>query len=511
MKLNIYKKLGYLIVFLLGFSCSGDWLDQQSVQNVGETTVFETTENTKAAVKGLYRLMKRHYVDTQGWNGEGVIKLIYGNVMGVSMIENKGGSPNTTNGVLIDRNTGRTVNFPWFYYYKIIGNANSIIERVDDAEGPTREKESLKAQALSMRAYSYFQLLQFYGNRWKDMDNGDTDAVVLRLKPNSDHLPLSSFKEVLDQVYDDLYTAIDLFESSNFQREQIYEINLAVAQAILARVALTVEDYETAKKYSALARKDYPLMTNQEYMNGFANPNQEWLWANDGTPDESTGFWYFHGYVGYNGSGSNVRNYPKLMYKPLYESLPESDIRRELFLDPQGMSYNSNNGTAGKELEAYARDKWTDIQSDAKIVAYMQFKFKANELPGAGYLNHIRSSELFLIEAEAEYFLENEDNAQRLMEELTKDSGRDPEYVCDKTGDELFSEIKRYRNIELWAEGFDWFDLKRWGDPVERKGPDEGGNFLTNLAVTYDASAYNKWKWRIPQIETDFNDEISPQ
>ncbi len=511
MHFKIFKNLGLSIVFLLGLSCSGDWLDQDSVQNVGETTVFQSTENAKAAVRGLYRLMKRHYVGTQGWNGEGVIKLIYGDVMGIYTVENKGGSPNTTNGILIDRNTGRTGAFPWFYYYKIIGNANSIIDKIDDAEGPEVEKEYLKAQSLAMRAYSYFQLLQFYGNRWKDMDDGNTDAVVLRLKPNSDHLPLSSFKKVLDQVYDDLHTAISLFEDSGFQRSQIYEINLNVAQAILARVALTVEDYETAKKYAALAREGYPLMSVEEYNDGFANPNEEWLWANDGTPDESTGFWYFHGYVGYNGSGSNVRNYPKRMYQPLYESLPDTDIRRDLFLDPNGMAYNTNNGKASPELEAYAREKWPDIQSDAGIFAYMQFKFKANELPGAGFLNHIRSSELYLIEAEAEHFLNNDSKAQDLLEELTRDSGRDPQYTCNKTGDALFEEIKRYRAIELWAEGFDWFDLKRWGDPVERKGPDEGGNFLTNLAITYGPNDHNAWKWRIPREETDFNDSIPPQ
>src|SRR5699024_6075619 len=103
--------------------------------------------------------------------------------------------------------------------------------------------------------------------------------------------------------------------------------------------------------------------------------------------------------------------------------------RRDLFLDPAGMNYNSNNGSAGEELEAYARNKWPDIQSDAGIYAYMQFKFKANALPGAGYLNHFRSSEMLLIEAEAKHFLGNDDAAQGLLEELTRDSGRDPEYT----------------------------------------------------------------------------------
>ena len=48
--------------------------------------------------------------------------------------------------------------YPWYYYYLIIGNANAVINRIDKAEGSQEEKDFLKAEALTFRAYSFFRL-----------------------------------------------------------------------------------------------------------------------------------------------------------------------------------------------------------------------------------------------------------------------------------------------------------------------------------------------------------------
>ena len=38
------------------------------------------------------------------------------------------------------------------------------------------------------------------------------------------------------------------------------------------------------------------------------------------------------------------------------------------------------------------------------------------------------------------------------------------------TGAKLADEIMTHRRIELWGEGFRWFDLKRLGLPLDRTG-----------------------------------------
>ena len=93
---------------------------------------------------------------------------------------------------------------------------------------------------------------------------------------------------------------------------------------------------------------------------------------------------------------------------------------------------------------------------------------------------------MYLIEAEANCHLtpRKEDKARQLLKELVHDSGRDPEYTCNKSGQELLDEIKFYRRIELWGEGFSWFDYKRRKDTIERHTFTDGGNYMTNAAIT---------------------------
>ena len=91
---------------------------------------------------------------------------------------------------------------------------------------------------------------------------------------------------------------------------------------------------------------------------------------------------------------------------------------------------------------------------------------------------------------------------------MNKTSGRDPEYACSKTGTDLLNEIKLYRRVELWGEGFDWFDMKRWKDTLVRHNYSEGGNFLATLAVTIKPEEKNEWRYMIPTRETDYNKAV---
>ena len=71
-------------IFLIGgllASCSKSYLDQTPTADVAAETVFETTDNAKMAVNGLAKLMTRQYLSSQGFNGEGTIKMYYGNVI----------------------------------------------------------------------------------------------------------------------------------------------------------------------------------------------------------------------------------------------------------------------------------------------------------------------------------------------------------------------------------------------------------------------------------------------
>ena len=114
---------------------------------------------------------------------------------------------------------------------------------------------------------------------------------------------------------------------------------------------------------------------------------------------------------------------------------------------------------------------------------------------------------MVLIEAEANYFLNKPVDAQAALVKLNNTSGRDAAYVCLKTGDALFNEIVLYRELELWGEGFNWHDYKRWKKDIVRKGFAEGGNVHAATALTIKATDSN-WTWSIPETETQYNSEI---
>lgn len=502
------KRILYILVgvVLLG-ACSKDYLSTTPTSSTATPTIFETTQNAALAINGLNKLMTRQYLGSQGFNGEGTIKMYYGNYPGNHFFVNLPGWSSIINGIYTENTSSIYLYYPWYYYYMLIGNANAIIVNIDKAVGPQNQREFVKAQALTFRAYSYFMLSQLYSVRWKDSNNGAADGVVLRLDESTGDMPLSTVGEVYKQVYADLDEAIALYTSSGLKRKANYDPDLNVAYAVYARAALTREDFPKAATMAVNARNGYPLMNNTAYKGGFHTPTSEWIWSSYGATDETLYFYSYFAYIAYNSSASAVRTYPKCISKELFNQIPASDVRKSLFLDPTGYTYTTSSGVASAALKARAFQLFPNLYSTATAYAFMQFKVANTDQAGVGNLNHFRSSEMYLIEAEAVY-QSNPTAAQNALIALNKTSGRDPLYTCDKTGAALLQEIKKYRAIELWGEGFDWFDHKRWGDPIVRKAPEDGGNFISVLAVTIMPNANNNWTWKIPLKETDYNDAL---
>ena len=489
-------------------SCSDDFFDTMPTNSISPANIFETTEKARMAVNGLNKLMTRQWHGTQGYNGEGTIKMFYGNYMGNHFHANISGWVTTMTMGWLDNPLHRQTYYAWHYYYTLIGNANTIIEYIDGATGSEAERQYIKAQALGFRAYSFLMLSQLYGNRWQDSNNGASSGIVLRTDISTGDQALATLGQSYQQVYDDLEEAIRLFKASGLKRkaDEFFEMDLDVAYAIYARAALVRQDYAKAREMSRLAMANYPLMTNAEYNGGFMHPNREWIWGSYGASDEQLHFYSFHAYIAYNSTASAVRTTPKIISRQIFNQIPDTDIRKGLFLDPAGRSYPTTTGLAATtsplHLETHAQ--W-DLDPSARVYAYMQFKFKAFDMPGVGNINHFRSAEMLLIDAEASYFLNDAPAAQAALTALNKDSGRNPQYATTNTGQALLDEIKLYRAIELWGEGFDWFDHKRWGDPMDRKVYADGGNFGAIFALRFEPEDRNKWTFVIPNRETDYN------
>jgi tetratricopeptide (TPR) repeat protein len=348
---------------------------------------------------------------------------------------------------------------------------------------------------------------------------------VLRLEPTAKEMPLSTLAGVYRQIYLDLDDAIELFTASEWTRPSgdFWTPNIHVAYATYARAAINKLDYGKAIEMSQKAREGYPLMTVEEYKSGFYSPNREWIWGSYQGTEQNQQWSGFHAYMGYNGYAStSTDNGVKRIVKSYLEKIPATDIRKGLFFDPSAYPASAFDPLNGKLYVDREHPQGNDIKDSLKRIypaaqdlgnsrfcSYMQFKIArdpaSTSSTNVGNLNHFRSSEMYLIEAEAQFKDGNEKRARELLVELTKDSGRNPSYSCTKSGDDLFDEIKFMAQIELWGEGFDWFMVKRWGERIVHKSFADGGNFLAAVAGEFGPEEKNKQTFVIPLLETDFN------
>ena len=269
-------------------------------------------------------------------------------------------------------------------------------------------------------------------------------------------------------------------------------------------------DWVTAKKYAKLARANYPIMTTDEYKSGMSVPNNEWIWGVYDANDQTLYYYSFYAYIASNSNASVCRTYPVAISKELIDQIPETDARRSLYLVPSDAEYAECNeaGRSTGALYARAQADYKDwIYSTSLIYAYMNFKFRDIENPGVGPFPVIRAAEMYYTEAEADCHLNETADAQQLLFDVV--SPRDPAYTkSTKTGDDLLTEVKLYRRFDLWGEGNDWFDYKRWGEPIVRKSRAQGGSFLSNFAITINPEDGNAWTWMIPEKETDYNSAL---
>lgn len=527
---------------MLVSSCAGDYLDTAPTDSTGATDAVGTTANAMKALNGIAKIMTtQHSYFGGGFAGENNIMIQYESYPSENYNYNyyaSGWSP-IFNQEFHTRTNSIYDAYAWYYYYTIAGNANTILANIDNAEGTEAERNFVKASALTFRAYAFEKLVHYYCWRWQDSNNGASQGIVLRLDESTGGQGYATLAETYAQIYKDLDEAIMLFEQSGMDRNasQVWMPNINVTHAIYARAALTKQDYTKALTEAKLARQNYPLMSNAEYHAGFCNPTSEWIFGSFGSAQENNWYWSYgtqYACNGYYANAAGAANGAGSIGRELINRIPNNDARKALFLtEDKFPGYNFNDGSAmdlgygilgmgddekkadalWEEAAAYCQKMAVSGLEAPYQAGYMylggQLKFYVFDTPGVSYLPFIRSSEMVLVEAEANYFLNDETAARAALVELNATSGRNPEYTCDKSGEALWNEIMDYRELELWGEGFAWSDYKRWNRDIVRHSFAEGGNAHISVAKTIPASGVNKWTWDVPLNETDYNDELN--
>lgn len=483
------KKIIYsaLAVFLLVFtSCDKDYLEVQPTDAIAEQNAFTTTTNAMAALNGIHRAMFMQY-SSNDQAGQGSV-MINMDMLGEDLVMTTAGNGwfNSTYKWLTHRNANAgTVYFVYRFYYKLIANANMIINNIDNAEGPQSEKDEIKGQALAYRAWAHHQLVQIFAERYDAGSTNDQLGVPIMTTNTTEGQPRATVEEVYTQINADIDAAIALLPEDGSRNAKSH-INVNVAKGIKARVALTMQDWATAAQFAEEARQGFSLMGNEQYLAGFNDvSNSEWMWGSQQIADQTTYFYSFFAYMSANFSSTNIRSNPKAINSQLYDQIPDSDVRKQLW---------------------HPTTEDIDLPSRFTREPYMNTKFLAADgASSIGDVPYMRAAEMYLIEAEAKARMGQDGAAAEALYTLV--SSRDPEYAMStNTGQALIDEILVQRRIELWGEGFRFLDLKRTNSALDRTGANHSATLTSNL-LTVEAGS-EEWQWLIPQDELNANPQM---
>lgn len=482
-------KIIIIICFAIALfsACSEDYLDTLPTEEVSSLDITSTGNNLMLGINGIHRSLYLRY-ESQGEGGIGGI-MITMDVLGEDFVMTSAGNGwyNAEYRWLthINPNFARNL-YPYRVYYRVIRNANTIINGADEAIGDPEIIRMAKGQALVYRAWAHFELVQLYASNYEAGTVNNQLGIPIKLTADNEPQARSTVEDVYAQIHADLDEAMELL--SNYTRPNRSHLDASVALGLKARVALVQENFPLAAQSARDARAGYNLMSNTDYLSGFNDyNNSEWMWGSHIQEDQTLFFANFGAYMSRNFSSANIRSNPKAINRLLYDQLPESDIRRELW-DPTGAH---NNLPAGVTLPGnFAKHPYTSQKFLAAGTADSRMD-----------VVYMRAAEMYLIEAEALARQGNANAAQVLFDVV---SPRDPQYsLSTATGQDLLDEIQFYRRIELWGEGHRFKDLKRLNLPLDRTGSNHQPNLVQNL---FEVPAGDlRWTYQIPQREMDAN------
>jgi len=390
----------------------------------------------------------------------------------------------------------------WENIYEGINRANLLLENVDKPDMDETKREIIRGEALFLRGYFYFLLVDIYGE------------VPLRItstkSPNDLNLRRSSVAEVYEQITKDMKEAEGLVSiASDYSYNE--RVTKTAVQAILARVYLTmagkplddVSKYEDALLYVNKVIGSGLHSLDPSYSQIFINHTQdtynlverECIWEIGMYGNKANGSEDVAGFVGVeNGlrsdnetigfSGGNVRT-----TKKLFDSFEAGDLRRDWVIAPY--YWRTTNGVAARVF--YNANQIYDRSSGKWRREYETLEPKHRSYCGTNF-PIIRYSDVLLMKAEVENAIGDRDEAYKALNQVRRRAFGKPINQVDAVADApagmvqgpFFEYIVDERFRELCFEGMRKHDLVRWGRYITT---------MNQLATDIRANAPNNYKF----------------
>jgi hypothetical protein len=416
----------------------------QPIDSMTTAKVFSTDNQANSAMAGVYTMM----IHDKSAGGSGYTGFATGlTTLLVSMSANDLIFTSAGPG-FYSYNLNRLSKFEnsslslWSSAYNAIYNANAVVEGIAASKSEKLHdnvRQKLTAEAKFVRAFSYFYLVNFFGDVPLAMTTDFNKTIHMTRTPKA---------EVYNQIIKDLTEAKEgLSADFSDQNQQRSRPNKWAVAALLARVYLFTGDYTNAEiQASEVINQSGVFGLNEELNDVFLANSKEAIWQlqqnSNGTQGTATpeGFTLLQSL----GLGNNDPKNPFRLSDELVNAFEPLDKRKTNW-------------------------SWSGIASDGKLT-YFPYKYKV------GYFNRtsggtpteaymvLRLAEQYLIRAEARVH----GNMQLAL--AVKDvniirhrAGLDdlPETL---TGPQILSKIEQEKQVEFFAEwGHRWFDLKRTG------------------------------------------------
>lgn len=391
----------------------------------------------------------------------------------------------------------------WSANFGLVTSANNILDNIDKVPAQNAQEEkilkNIKGAAYFARAFAYANMLPRYCKEYNEATAANDLGLPLLKTVDVNAKPArAKLDKTVEFILGDIAAADTLIKDGT----DITAPNKNVLTALKARVLLYKKDYEGAIAAATSLFTDYPLAKVEDYAAMWKNDvASEIIFQPLMTPSER-GNSYERVFIYYNVAQLAWNPY-YLPTQGLIDLYEPDDVRKEVF-------FTKDLITANDELEeGYYFSKFPGNPD----------LYKAGENEYNSFYNMckvFRTSEMYLIAAEASLFKAQPDEAMalNLLKTLRQNRGLE---TSDVTGDALVQLLKNEWIREMVGEGFRLDCLKRWGDGVKRMEPQPFvANILvetpgfTGLNVQPGSELYYKLLWELPLNDTEANSNLEP-
>jgi hypothetical protein len=371
----------------------------------------------------------------------------------------------------------------WSLLYRQIYSCNLAIENLAQNRHKLAKYDQWMGEALFMRAFSFFDLVNLYG---------DVPLALVSDYSVNNNLGRSPRAQVYAQIIQDLKQAESMLpriylSGTASPTNNRTRPNRTAATALLSRVLLYVGDYSGAEQHATSVidqSADYELTALNSV---FLANSKETIWAL--APEASTAvrdfFLYNNGAPNTSPTLSALSNFvPAAMSTGLVTSFQPGDLRM---------------------------DNWTQQRSTTTAPANGRFYFPnkyKSRTNGAEFNIILRLAEQYLIRAEARVRNNNipgavaDLNLIRARARNNAIAGALPDYSSTLTLQDCLDAVLQERRVELFTEqSHRFYDIKRLGLI----------DGIMNVYAPLKGASWASFKqyWPIPASDVQFNPNLS--